>query len=187
MNACSLVQIHHHHHQVLSLLVEHRAFMKSFQALWSPAIPLTSFHDLSVPIISSSIVLRHVLFGLPLLLYPWGFQSNAVFSIAPTSLRNVSPIQFHFFLFIWFSIGFCWVILHSSSFVILSVRCIFIIRLKHLFTDICNLLVIWLVVFHVSQAYNNTDFCIKYSYFVSFLSFGFSTQNTVEQIHHLLS
>jgi hypothetical protein len=53
------------------------------------------------------IVIRHVLFGLPLLLYPWGFQSNAVFSIAPASLRNVFLIQFHFHLFIWISIGFC--------------------------------------------------------------------------------
>jgi hypothetical protein len=60
--------------------------MKSFQALRSPAIPLTSFHDLPVLLISSFVVLRHVLFGLPLLflVYPWGFQSNAVFSIAPS-------------------------------------------------------------------------------------------------------
>jgi len=43
--------------------------MKSFQALRFPAIPLTSFHDLLVLLISSSIVFRHVLFGLPLLLY----------------------------------------------------------------------------------------------------------------------
>jgi len=51
------------------------------------------------------------------------------------------------------------VILHSSSFVILSVHFIlFIIRLKHLFTNICSLLVFWLVVFQVSQAYNDTDF-----------------------------
>jgi len=83
------------------------ASMKSFQALRSPAVPLTSFHDLPVFPISSSIVLRHVLFGLPLLLYPWGFQSNAVFSIAPASLRNVCPIQFLFLLFIWISVGIC--------------------------------------------------------------------------------
>jgi hypothetical protein len=38
--------LHHHHHQILLLLVEQRASMKSFQALWSPAIPLTLFHDL---------------------------------------------------------------------------------------------------------------------------------------------
>jgi len=148
----------YHHHQFFLLLVEHRASMKSFQALQSPAIPLTSFHDLPVFLISSSVVLRHVLFGLPLLLYPWGFQSNAVFSIAHASLRNVCPIQFHFLLFIWISIGFCLVILHSSSFVILLFHFIFIIRLKHLFINVCNLLVIWLVVFQVSHPYNNTDF-----------------------------
>ena len=74
-------------------------------------------------------------------------------------LRNVCPIQFHFVLFIWFSVDFWWVILHSSSFIILSVHFIFIICLKHLFTNICNL-VIWLAVSRVSQAYNNTDSCI---------------------------
>ena len=93
-------------HQILLLLVEHWASMTSFHALRSPVIPLTSFHDLLVLLISSSTVLRHVLFGLPLLLYPWGFQSNAVFSIAPVSLRNVCPIQFNFLLFIWFSTDF---------------------------------------------------------------------------------
>ena len=59
--------------------------MKSFQALRSPAIPLTSFHDLLVLLISSSIALRHVLFGLPLLLYPWGFQSNSFFQVGRVS------------------------------------------------------------------------------------------------------
>ena len=132
--------------------------MKSFQALQSPAIPLTSFHDLLVLLISSFIALRHVPFSLPLLLYPWGFQANAVFSIAPVSLRNVCSIQFHFLLFIWFSVDFWWAILHSSLFVISLVHFIFIIHLKHLFTNICSLLVIWLAVFQVSQAYNNTDF-----------------------------
>ena len=146
------------------------ASVKSLQAFRSPAILLTSFHDLLMLLFSFSIVLLHVLFSLPLLLYPWGFQSNAVFSTAPVSLRNVCPIQFHFLLFIWFSIEFWWVILHSSSFVILFDHFIFIIRLKHLFTNICSRLVIWLVVFQVSRAYNNTDFtfvfniCIEYSY-----------------------
>jgi len=86
-------------HRILLLLVERRASVNSFQALRSPAIPLTSFHDLPVLLISSSIVLRHVLFGLPLLLHPWGFQSNVVFSTAPASLHNVCPIQFHFLFF----------------------------------------------------------------------------------------
>jgi len=131
----------YHHHQILVLLVEHRASMKSFQALRSPAIPLTSFHDLLVLLFSFPIVLHHVLFGLSLLLYPWGFQSNAVFSITLVFLCTVCPMQFHFLLFICLSIDFWWVNLHSSSFVILSVHYIFIILLKHLFTNICSLLV----------------------------------------------
>ena len=158
--------------------------MKSFQALWSPAIPWNSFHDL-VLLISSSIVLCHVFFGLCLLLYPWGFQSNAVFSIVPVSLRNVCPIQFRFLLFIWFSVDFWWVILHSSSFVILSIHFIFIICLKHLFTNICSLLVIWLVVFQVSQAYNNTVFTFVFNIHIltsfdmlRFLHTGYSWTNT---------
>ena len=67
-----------HHHLVILLLVENRAPMKSFQALRSPAIPLTSFHDLPVFLISSSIVLRHVLFGLPLLLL---YQEQTTFEM----------------------------------------------------------------------------------------------------------
>jgi hypothetical protein len=147
---------HHHHHRVLLLLVEHRASMTSSQALRSAAIPLDL---IPWPFCVSYfiLVLRHVLFGLPLLLYLWGFQSNAVFSIASASLRNMCPIQFHL-LYNWISIGFCLVILHSSSFVFLSVSFIFIIRLKYLFINVCTLLVIWLVVFQVLQAYNNTDF-----------------------------
>ena len=176
---------HHHRQQILLLLVEHRASMKSFQALLSPAIPLTLFQDLLVLLVSSSIVLRHILLDLPLLLYPWGFQCNAVFSIAPASLCNVCPIQFHFLLFVWFCIDFWRVILHSSSFVILSVHFVFIICLKHLFTNICSLLVIWLVVFQVSQAYNSTDFtfvlniCILAFFdMLRFLHTGYSWTNT---------
>jgi len=57
-------------HVTIIIIVEHRAPMKSFQVMWSPAILLTSFHDLLVLLISSSVVLRHILFGLPPLLYP---------------------------------------------------------------------------------------------------------------------
>jgi hypothetical protein len=85
--------------------VEHRTSMKSFQALRSAAITLTLFCDLPM-LISSSVVLRHVLFGLPRLLYPCGFQSNAVFSTAPISLRNVqcmsNPIPFSSFHVIFY-------------------------------------------------------------------------------------
>jgi hypothetical protein len=89
----------HHHHQVLLLLVEHRVFMNIFQLIRFPAIPLTSFHNLLVPRISFCIVLRHVLFGLPLLLYPWGFQSKqmlkGVLIILIKLPRRVSAANFH--------------------------------------------------------------------------------------------
>jgi len=61
------VYYHHHRHQFLLLLVEHRASMKSFQALRSPAIPLTSYHNLPVFLISSSIVL--LIFQNPILVF----------------------------------------------------------------------------------------------------------------------
>jgi hypothetical protein len=64
-----LICLYHHHHFLL-LLVEHRSSMKSFQALRSPAIPLTLFHDLPIFLTSSSVVLCHILFGLPVSLYP---------------------------------------------------------------------------------------------------------------------
>jgi hypothetical protein len=108
---------HHYHYRVLLLLVEHRASMQSFQALRSPVIPLTSLHVLPVFPISSSVFLRHVLFFYTL------EDSNLMrFSLLFLLLYVVCPIQFHFLLFIWISIGFCLAILHSSSFIILSVH-----------------------------------------------------------------
>jgi len=45
-------------------------------------------------LISSSIVLRHVLFGLPIL-YPWGFQSNALSLLLPLlyviCIQSITP------------------------------------------------------------------------------------------------
>ena len=76
-------------------------------------------------------------------------------------------------------------ILRSSSFVILSIHFVFIIRLKHLFTNICNLHVICLVVFKVSQAYNNTDLTFVFNSriltlfdMLQFLHTGFTRINT---------
>ena len=73
---------HHNHHQFLLLLVERRASVKSFQTLRSPAVPLTSFYDLPVFLISSSVVLRH--FSLAYLFFYIPEDSN--------------PMQFSLFL-----------------------------------------------------------------------------------------
>jgi hypothetical protein len=78
------------HHQVRLLLVEHKASMKSSQALRFVAIPLTSFHDLPVPLILSSVVLCHVLFGLPNPCFP--FHAKGV-----ASYIRLLTLHFSFF------------------------------------------------------------------------------------------
>jgi hypothetical protein len=87
---------HHHHHWVILLLVEHRASVKSFQALRSLAVPLTSFHNLLCflfhPLLSLATFSSAYLFFytaedsnlmrfslLPLLLYAMCVQSNSIF------------------------------------------------------------------------------------------------------------
>ena len=69
----------------------------------SSYIPLTSFHDLPVLLISSSIVLRHVLFGLPLLPYPWGFQCPSIYGATapsgPWPPSKCASTRHHFLLF----------------------------------------------------------------------------------------
>jgi len=57
-------------HQIPLLLMEHRASMKSFQALWSPATPLTSFIIflcfLSHPLLSfTTFCLAYLSFYIP--------------------------------------------------------------------------------------------------------------------------
>ena len=151
--------------QELSLII-----IKSFNSLWSVGHPWRASRHCGLQLSPSPCSMIFLCFlSHPLL--PFATFSSVylsfyipedsnlmVFTVAPVSLRNVCPIQFHFLLFIWFSIDFSWVILHSSSFIILLVHFILIIRLKHLFTNICSLLVIWLAVFQVSQTYNNNDF-----------------------------
>jgi len=57
-----------HHNQFILLLVEHRASVKNFQTSRSPAIPLISFHDLPVFLISLAFIIcvriyRHARFS----------------------------------------------------------------------------------------------------------------------------
>jgi len=88
------------------------------------------------------------------------------FLYCSSCLHNMCPIQFHFLLLIWLSIEFWWVVFHTFSFVILSGHFIFIMLLKNLFTNKCSLLVIWFVVFQVSQAYKNTDFLFALNIYI---------------------
>jgi len=152
---CASHHHHHHHHQVLLLLVEHRVSMKSFQALRSPAIPwphsmiflFLLFHPLmSFATFSSAYLFFYIhensnlmLFSLlRLLLCVMCVQSNSIFFfLSDFLLASVG----------WLSIARR--LLSDPS--ILYSLFVFIINLQYL-------LVIWLVVFQVSQAYSNTDF-----------------------------
>ena len=124
---CCFRQLYKTNYLIEWLAISHRCLWQMYQLKRKKILPI---------VLSSMVETENFSY------YP----RNAVFCIAPASLRNVCPSQFHFLLFIWISIGFCLVILHSSSFVILSVHFIFIIRLMHLFMNVCNLLVIWSVV-----------------------------------------
>ena len=148
----------------------HLITIKSFYSLWSIGYPWrASRHCILLLSPWTCSMILSCFLSHPLLSFAT-FSSAYLSSYIPEDsnvmqfsllllffLHNVCTIQFHFLLFIWVSIDFWWVIFHSSSLVILSVHFIFIVRLKHLFTNIFSLLVIWLVVFKVLQAYNNNN------------------------------
>jgi len=73
---------HHHHHQFLLSLRGHRTSTKQHHLVLFPAILLTSFQLFPFSNASLWTVLCHVCLGLPLLLFPCGFQSKASLSMA---------------------------------------------------------------------------------------------------------
>ena len=106
------------------------------------------------------IDLRHVSFGRPLFLVPWGVQSRACFVISPLFLRRVWPIHLHVFLLITVPIS-SWLVLFKSSVLdIVSGQYIFSIFLRHLLIKVCSCLMMALVVFQVSLPYRSTDFTL---------------------------
>lgn len=103
--------------------------------LWF-ANALTSLQVFPISIISSSVVLPPVFLGHPLLLAPWGFRSNASFSMAPAGFLRVCPIHLYFLFSIWVSIGSRFVISHKEFVDSVSGHLMFKIRLKNLFTNL---------------------------------------------------
>lgn len=68
---------------------EHRVSTQFLHRTLSFAIFLTCCHVILFSANSSLTVRRHVLRGLPLLLLPWGFHSNAIFAISKSNLSNI--------------------------------------------------------------------------------------------------
>ena len=151
---------HHHHHQSLSSLRGRRASTKHRHLVLFPAILLTSFQLFPYSDASLWTVLLHVCLGLPLLLFPCGFQSKASLSMASFPFLSLCPIHFHFRLLICMDISISSVLLQSSSFEITSGQWMFRILRKQRLTKICGFEVVVFISFHVLDPNNNTDLTI---------------------------
>jgi hypothetical protein len=130
---------------------EHRALTKFRHLTRFLASTLTSFHVLPWSLISTKIVLRHVVRGLPQDLVSWGFHSKAAFAMSPVGRRSVWPSHPHFLCRISSSIGFCLALAHSSWFDIRTGQNIFSILRIHLLTRTWSWWMMVLVSFQVSQ------------------------------------
>ena len=77
--------------------------MSLFHFCLSAAKNLSSFQLLPASFITD---LLQLFFGLPLFLFPWGFQCRAAFGISPSSFLNAWPIHLNFlFLISKFTMG----------------------------------------------------------------------------------
>jgi hypothetical protein len=101
---------HHRHHFLLTLRGQ-RASTKHRHLVLFPAIFLTSLQLFPSSNASLWTVLRHACLGLPLLLFPCGFQSKASLSMALFPFLSVCPFQFYFCLLICVAISISSVLL----------------------------------------------------------------------------
>ena len=85
--------------------------MSPFHFCLSAAKNLSSFQLLPISLITD---LLQLFLGLPLFLFPWGFQSRAAFGISPSSFLNVWPIHLNFLFRISKFMSSCPVIFHRS-------------------------------------------------------------------------
>ena len=105
--------------------------MRPFHFCLSAAKKLSSFQLLLASLIAD---LLQLFLGLPLFLFPWGFQSRAAFDISPSSFLNVWPIHLNFLFRISTFISSCSVTFHRSMLEIIFGHHILNIYLRHLFT-----------------------------------------------------
>ena len=122
---------------------EHRSSTRFLHRTLFSAMYLIPAQDFFTPLASSSTVLRHVFFGLPLLRFPWGFHSRACLVISSVDFRGVWLSHPHLRFLICKSILGWFVRFHSSLFVIWSGQKIHSIFLKLLLINIWSLVVIY--------------------------------------------
>ena len=129
--------------------------MSLFHFCLSAAKNLSSFQLLPAPLITD---LLQLFFGLPLFLFPSGFQCRAAFGICPSSFLNVWPNHLNFLFLISKFISSCPVAFHRSLLEIIFGHHILSMYLRHPFTKVCILRWISFVKSQVSHPYNSTDF-----------------------------
>ena len=134
--------------------MEHRASIFILRLILFWASSLASVHVLLMRCRAFSVERFQVFLGRPLFLFPGGFQSIACLVISSCGFLQVWPIQPHFLFVMQLLIVSCFVLSHSCLLDILLGHQILNIRLKHLLTKTCSLLIMFLFVFHVSQPYN---------------------------------
>ena len=93
---------------------EHRASTRFLHCTLFLATHLISVQVFFTPLASSSTVLRHVFFGLPLIRFPWAFHSRACLVISSVGFRSAWPSHPHLCLLICKSILGCLLRFHSS-------------------------------------------------------------------------
>ena len=78
--------------------------------------PFHFYQLLGTLVLPASLItdLLQLFFGLPIFLFPWGFQSRAAFGTSPSSFLNVWPIHLNFLFLISKFISFCPVTFHRS-------------------------------------------------------------------------
>ena len=143
---------------------EHRHLVRFFASFFSS--PQFRQH-LSM---SLFIDLLQVSFGLPLFLFPVGFQSRDCLVISLSGFRRVWPIHLQVFLLIVFPISSWPVRCHNSVFSILVGQKILRILRRHLFIKVCSILVVVLFIFQVSQPYRSTDLTLVLKILISVFS-----------------
>ena len=94
---------------------ERRASTRIFHLTLFLASVLISAQVILTPLASSSTVLRHVFFGLPLPRLPWGFHSRACLAMSSDDFRSVWPSHPHLRFLICKSILGWFVRFHKHS------------------------------------------------------------------------
>ena len=111
--------------------------MSPFHFCLSAAKNLGSFQLLPASLTTDVLQL---FLGLPLFLFPWGFQSRGAFGISPSSFLNVGPIHLNFLFLISKFISSCPVTFHRSLLEIIFGHHILNTYLRHLFTKVSHVI-----------------------------------------------